>query len=230
MRRTLAILAAFALLATTLAVAQAPMSGPPKVLQIVREEVKVGKGPGHEKNEAAWLQAMIAAKYTTHVLTVTAVTGPTEEWFISGFDSFAAWEKDSKLFDAQPLKGVMDNYGAKDAEFISESRLITARYRPDLSYHPDVNIGEYKYFAVGILRLKIGHDPDDAFKAVIGAHTKANDDVHFATYMVNSGMPYGVYLIFSPLKSLAEWDQPPNPAYMAALKDAGFAQLVKVFG
>ena len=94
MRRICVSLCALVLLALPIAlVAQdaAPM-GPPKVIQIVREEVKPGKGAAHEKWEASWTQAMVRAKFTTPQLAMTAVTGNNEAWYISGYDSFGALE------------------------------------------------------------------------------------------------------------------------------------------
>lgn len=225
MRRTIAVSIALAFLAGTLAIAQ-QMSGPPKVLQIVREEVKTGKGPAHEKHEAAWLQALIANKYTTHDLTLNAVTGRSEEWFLVGFDSYAAWEKDGEMIqNSAALRNVMETFSEKDAEYIEETRTIVARFRPELSYKPGVNIGEYKYFSVGVLRMKLGEDVGDLYKVVNTARDKANVDTHSAVYQVTSGMPAGTYITFTPIKSLSAWDM-ENEAYDAALKEANFGQVV----
>ena len=80
---------------TLIALAQekAP-SGPPKVIQIIREEVKPGKGAAHEKVEVGWPRAFANAKSPTHYLAMTSVTGPSEAWFVTGFNSLAAWEAD----------------------------------------------------------------------------------------------------------------------------------------
>src|SRR5437016_4872146 len=81
----------------------AMQQSPPKVLQIGREEVKVGKGAAHAKYEAAWTQAMVAAKYSTPFLAMTSVTGPNEAWWLTGFDSFAALETERKQFESGAL-------------------------------------------------------------------------------------------------------------------------------
>ena len=70
--------------------------GPPPLLQIIREEVKVGKGAAHEKWETSWTQALVRAKFTTPSLVMTAVTGPNETWFMSGYGDMAAYEADMK--------------------------------------------------------------------------------------------------------------------------------------
>lgn len=225
MRRTILVSIALAFLAGTLAIAQ-QMPGPPKVLEIIREEVKTGKGPAHEKHEVAWLHAMLANKYTSHNLAISSVTGRGEMWFLIGFDSFASWEKEGQMMEKNPaLSSIMETYGEKDAEYISDSRTILARYRPELSYKAGVNIGEYRYFAIGVLRVKMGEDVGELYKVVNGAREKVDLDTHAAVYQVTSGMPAGTYITFTPLKNVSAWDM-QNEAYEAALKEANFSGAV----
>ena len=84
MKKTLFLLCAIGVLlcGAAQALAQATGSmppGPPKVLQIFREDVKVGKGAAHEKLEAAYAQAFKKAKWPTTYLAMSSVTGPGEE-------------------------------------------------------------------------------------------------------------------------------------------------------
>jgi hypothetical protein len=199
------------------------MSGPPKVLSIIREEVKPGKAFLHNQHEAAWTQALVKANYGTHMLAITSVTGPSEDWFLVGFDSYADLEKDNENLEKNAaLRNIMTEFMPKESDFLSEARMITARYKPELSYQADFKLGEFRYFTVGILRMKMGHDLSELGKILAAARTKANLDRHVVAYEVNSGMPTGTYLFFSPVKSLAKWDEPPNAAYSEALKEANF--------
>src|SRR5689334_21948349 len=68
----------------------------PKMIQIYREMVKPGRGPAHEKVEAGWPRAYKSSKNSAHYLAMTSVTGPNEAWFVSGYDSYEAMEKQSK--------------------------------------------------------------------------------------------------------------------------------------
>ena len=62
---------------------------------IFREFVKPGKGGAlHEKSESAFVQAMTRAKWPTHYLAVNSITGKPRALFLTGYDSFEAWEKD----------------------------------------------------------------------------------------------------------------------------------------
>jgi len=227
MRRSISWIFIVALCLTPLVsvLAQDNMQGPPAVLQIVREEVKPGKAMAHEQHEAGWTQAMLKTSYKTPMLALSSVTGPPEAWFLVGFPSFAALEKDGEQWQ-QAGRSVNAAYMPKETEFLNESRVLTARFRPELSYKPNINVGEYKYFAVNIIRFKLGEDATEYYKALNSAREKANFDGHIAMYAVNSGGPVATYISFSPIKSMAQWDAPPNEALMQAQKDINWPSLV----
>ena len=228
MRKTILLVCVLALGLTLVvpAMAQDNTMGPPKVLNIIREEVKTGKSFAHNQNEASWLQAFLKAKYTTPMLTVSSVTGPAEEWFIVGFDSFADLEKENEQMAKNAAwRNINMTYGAKEADLISESRTVTARFRPDLSYKPGVNIGEYKYFQINLVRFRIGESAADFYKALNSAREKGGADSHNVVYQVNSGMPSGTFIVFTPIKSMAEWDAPPNEKLTAAIQEANISQM-----
>src|SRR5213080_2195412 len=68
---------------------------PPKVLSISREFLKPGKGGSpHEDAESAFAQAFARAKWPTHYLALTSISGKPRSIFITGYDSFEAWEED----------------------------------------------------------------------------------------------------------------------------------------
>ncbi len=194
-----------------IALAQEPASsGPPKVLQIYREEVKPWKGAAHEKVEAAWSRALANAKSSAHYLGMVSVAGPSEAWFLTGFDSLAAWERNRMENEKNTaLTAEIDQLGERDGEFLTGVRSVVATYRENLSYRPGgMNLGQMRYFYVTTFRIRPGHEKDylDANKIVREAHEKANVPEHWAVYQVISGMPSGTYLVFQPLKTLAEVD------------------------
>jgi hypothetical protein len=207
--------------------------GPAKVLQIFREEVKVGKGAAHEKFEAgSFVQAFAKADWPTHYLAMTTITGPSEAWFLTPYDSFEAWEKDRQATEKAPgLLGQLDQLGEKDAEFLTNGRSIVAIYRPELSYRREgVNIFTMRYISVTTYRVRPGHNADfeELRKIANEAHEKANVDEHWSMYQVISGMPGGTFLYFQPHKSLKEEDAVPEKhgkAYQDALGDEGRKKL-----
>ena len=72
------------------------MHHPPKVLSVMREWVKPGKsGAPHEKTEALFVQAFARAKWPTQYIGMESLSGKSRALFLTGYDSFAAWEKDT---------------------------------------------------------------------------------------------------------------------------------------
>src|SRR5882762_7624731 len=88
-----------AMVGTGIAVAQEKSRAmpPPKILVIGREYTKPGKaGAAHEKTGSAFVQAMKKAKWPTHYLAVESLSGKSRALFLTGYDSFAEWEKDAQ--------------------------------------------------------------------------------------------------------------------------------------
>ena len=57
---------------------------PPKVLVIFREFLKPGKaGMTHEKSESTFVQALARAKWPTHYLALTSMSGRSRALFIT---------------------------------------------------------------------------------------------------------------------------------------------------
>jgi hypothetical protein len=206
--------------------------GPPKVLQVFIESVKVGKGTAHEKIEAGWPQAFRKAKWPTHYIGTTTATGLPEAWFLSGYESFAAIETDQQNVGKNPtLSRELERLAALDGDLLSNTRGVLAVYKPALSYRPEVDIGKTRYFSFNIVTLKPGYDSAwaDTRKLILDAHEKAKLDEHFAVYEVVSGIPGPAYLIIVPMRSLQEVDElmagHDSKPYRDAIGEAGRQQL-----
>jgi len=219
--------------APTVAAAQEAASShsPPKVMQIFVESVKPGKGAAHEKVEIGWPQAFRKAKWPSHYLAMTSMSGPGEAWFLGGYDSYAALETDQQNVEKTPtLSRELERLSQLDGELLSGTRNVLALYRPDLSYRPDIDIAQMRYVALTIITLKPGYDSAFAEirKLVHAGHEKANMDEHWAMYQVTSGMPGPAYLLMIPMKSLQEVDaaqESHGKPYQDALGDTGRQQL-----
>ncbi len=188
----------------------APMNGPPPVLLIQRELVKPGKGPAHNKWEAGWPAAFAKANYPTNYIGMNAVSGINEAWFLVGFPSFDAMEKDQARMDANaPLTAELRRLGAGESDFLENTRAVLAAYVPSASYKPNVDIAKMRYFEIVTYAMKPGHD-DDFIKAaglVRDGYTKAGVDQPWAIYRVVSGAPGGTYYIFLPMRDLSTLDK-----------------------
>lgn len=183
---------------------------PPPVLWIQRELVKPGKGPTHNDWEAGWPAAFAKANWPTNYLAMNALSGNNEAWYIIGYPSFEAMEKDMAQSDANPsLTAELKRLTTGDSDYLESTSAVLAQYLPSLSYKPIVDIPKMRYFEVLRYAMKPGHDGDFVKAATIykDGFTKAGIDNHWATYRVVSGMPGGTYLVFVPMRSLSMFDR-----------------------
>ncbi|HVP51094.1 MAG TPA: hypothetical protein VMT05_03235 [Terriglobales bacterium] len=206
-------------------------SGPPKVLTIFREFVKPGKaGMVHEKAESAFVQAFTKASWPTHYLAVTSLSGKPRALFLIGYDSFAAWEKDNQATEKNAtLSAALDRAGMADGELLSGVDGGTFVYREDQSLRAGtVHIAHMRYFEISAFHVKPGHekDWDEAVKLVTAAYEKI-PDVRWATFEAVYGAPSGTFIIFTPMKSLAEVDTElmQNKQFEAAMGEEGMKKL-----
>jgi hypothetical protein len=239
MKKSLLFTLAVFVLASTAhqAAGQQPTNtSPPKVLSVFREEVKASKNGAHEKLEAGYVAALRKANWPVYGITLTPVAGPNDAWFTTGYDSFEAWEKDRQATDKNAELGrEFERLDNLDAEFRTNQRSFVAVLRDDMSYHPNVDLAQVRYFEIITLRVRPGHDSDfeELAKMIHAAFEKKNSPTdHFAIYQVMAGLPGGTFFVFLPMKSLKEVDANMRPenqqAFMKALGD--FKKLEKLTG
>jgi hypothetical protein len=183
---------------------------PPKLLTITREYTKPGKaGSAHEKTESLFVQAIRNAKWPTHYLAVESLSGKSRALFLTGYDSFAEWEKDYLASQKNAaLSAALDSAWAKDGELLSDVDGGTFQFREEYSLRPNVDIAHMRYFEIGRFVIRPGHekDWDDIMKLVLGAYEKI-PDAHWATYAEIYGTTNSTYIYFIPMKSGEEMDR-----------------------
>ena len=183
---------------------------PPKVLAVTREFVKPGKsGTIHEKAESAFVQAMMHAKWPTHYLAVSSITGRPRVLFLTGYDSFEAWEKDVLAEQANSaLSAATDKAAVADGELLSDMDSSALVFSEEYSLRANVDIPHMRYFEISLYRVRPGHDGDwnTIVKMVKAAYDKI-PDVRFATFHAAYGQEGNTYVVFTPMKTAAEIDK-----------------------
>jgi hypothetical protein len=224
MRHTLKLAAFAAALVAPVIVSPQAMTGPAQVLRIGREIVKPGKDGAHTKWETAWSRAIEAAKYPGTFIALTAMTGSNEAWFVWGYPSLAAMQKENETADASAtLTAIGDRYSAAESEYLQDGRTMILTRRDDLSYSTSRPLSEMRFLSATRILVRPGHTAEfvEARTAVKAAHEKAKLPDGYGIYQVVDGMPGGTYYLFAARKSLSEVDDGAkihnDPAYLAAL-------------
>jgi hypothetical protein len=241
MKKVTGVFAALCLLFLGSSIASAqetadPVLSPPKVLVIMREYIKPGKsGAIHEKSESAFIRAMTEAKWPTHYFAADSLSGPSRALFFVGYDSFEAWEKDN-LATAKnaALSAGLDRAGLADGELLSSYDSTVYTYREDMSLRAStVNVAQARYFEISRFVVKPGHmhEWDELVKMYTSGFEKSVPHAHWATFESMYGADNGgVFLVFNPMKSLAEVDagMGDGKQFMSGMSDSEKKKLAEL--
>ncbi len=197
--------------AAPLAVAQGGLpTSQPKLLTIVREEVKPGAGADHAKHEAGWPAAYEKAKSPDYYLALTSLTGPSEAWYLVARESNAAIAESMKREDKDAvLSAELERLSRRDAEFIHHATVWQARGRPDLSYGAFPDVGKARFFEVSLFTVRIGQEDkfDQLAKTYAAIRKRVAPDTSYRFYQVAAGRPGPVYIVFTSVDDFAKFDQ-----------------------
>jgi len=197
-------------LSPTSALSQALPTSQPKFLNIIREEVKVGRAADHSKWEAGWPAAYGKAKSPTTYIALVSLTGPSEAWYVVPFASQAAFgENGAREEGDAALTAELDRLSRGDAEFVSAITSMQAVARPELSHGAFPDLAMMRFWEIGTFQVKPGHDEEfeAAVKAYATAAGRSAPNASWRTYQVVGGAPDGTYLFFSSVASYGDFDK-----------------------
>lgn len=207
----------------------APAMGPPNVLLIIREEIKPGMMGVHNRHSAEFASTFSELQTPNYRIAMVPVAGNENEvLYITALDSFAELEQvnratDSKLEGATGMtRAKLDRLDKEGPVLHSAMRDMVLQYRPDLSFNPGVNIAQMRYFSITTTRVRPGYEAqyvEHVQKLINVARQKAKVDLHIAVFQVITGAPLGTFMIFRPMKSLAELDEPIARKVREAMSD-----------
>lgn len=186
----------------------AQAQGPPKVLLIVREEIKPGMMPAHSREANNVVRIYAKAKSPWNRLALVPMAGNENEvMYFWGFDSFADMEKSNKDLDTianVTFKADFDKVRPPGEDYHMSQRDSIAMFRPDLSYNPGADIAKMRYMRIQTIRVKPGHvrEFEDSRRILNAAHSKAKIDEHMAVFSMAGGAQAGTYLVIIPWHSL----------------------------
>jgi len=237
MRRRISLSALLLLGTATLATAQSPMpagpTSPPPIIQRFREMVKVGHADAHEANERAWAGAYAKTKLPYYSIAMTSMSGPNDAWWMSGWQSFKQFDDaNAALAKNKEFQAAVNQYSAKDAEYVSDGVASLWALREDLSYRDTVEWSKMHAYEMITVRARPGHDGDVKQIAlkIRATHQAAHTSAHWAMYQGMMGVPDGTYLVIIPLKSVADIDEgmKEDAQFAKALGEAGGKELDKL--
>jgi hypothetical protein len=209
----------------------AGMHAPPPVLNITREFVKPGKqGATHERTESAFVKAEANAKWPTHYLAMDSLSGKARSLFLTGYESFAAAEKDAQATAKDSaFAAALDRAGVADGELLDSIDQTSWVYRADQSLNQTGGLVGVRYFEIESFQIKPGHEADweAAVKLVKDAYSKGVSGAHWAMYENVFGREQPTFLVITPRKSASEIDASfeQDAKFMAVMGPDGMKKL-----
>jgi hypothetical protein len=212
--------------------AQERPMGPPPALLIVREEIKPGQMPAHNKHSASYAKIFARLQTDSYRIAMVPVAGNENEVvYVTPLGTFAQMEQmqkdtDKKLGSAMgATRTELDRLDREAPDLHAGMRDLMAIYRSEMSYEPDVDIAKMRYFAITTVRIRPGMD--DAYIDYIKnltnvAREKAKAELHIATFQVIAGSPAAAgatYMFFRPMTSLSDYDLKIGARVRAAMSD-----------
>jgi hypothetical protein len=231
MKKSLLLLAVSLLAASfSQVLAQGPeRMGPPPVLFIVREDIKPGMMPAHNKHSASYVQIFGKLQTPSYRIALVPVAGSENEViYITPLQTFAEMEQtqrdtDKKMSAATgAIRAELDRLEKELPDLHAGMRDMFAVYRSELSYEPGVDVRQMRYFAVTTVRVRPGQDDQYAEyvrNLINAARNKAKAELHIAAFQVIAGTPSTTYMFFRPMKSLSEYDLRIGPRVREAMSD-----------
>lgn len=191
------------------ALAQGMPTSQPGILTIIVEDIKVGMDADHEANESGWPAAFAKANSPFYYMALESMTGSSEVWFLSPYESFAAEGEAMKQNQSNPaLAAELSRLWRADAPFLDGSTTFQAMARPDLSHGAFPDLAMVRFYDITLMRIRVGHGQawENAAKLYLEQVRRAAPQMSYRIYQVTAGMPDGHYLIFSTANDYAEFD------------------------
>ena len=203
----------------------------PKVLTLTREYTKPGKaGMAHDNAEGAFVQAMARAKWPTHYIGMTSLSGKSRALFLTQYESFEAWEKDSAAVEKNTvLNASLDRALTADGELLESVDQGVFVFNEELSLRPRPDLSPMRYLDISVYHVRPGHNKDwtELVKMVKSAYEKAVPDAHWGVFSQYYGGEGGTYLVLTARKSLSEVDRGflDSKQFQAAMGEDGLKKL-----
>jgi hypothetical protein len=207
----------------------------PKVLQITREFVKPGKaGMAHDKTESAFAETLSRAKWPTHYIGMTSLSGKSRSLYFTSYESFEAWQKDQDAAAKNStLSASLDQVGMSDGELLESVDQGVFYFHEEMSLRPRPDLSQMRYMEINVFHVRPGKEKQWAavVKMAKEGYEKGVPDSHWGMFEEVYGGDGGTYLLLTSHKSLAEIDKgfAQNKQFEAAMGEDGMKKLDELY-
>ena len=188
---------------------QAATMSPPPILKITRIVAKPGQIARIGRLEAERTGALVRAGWPRLYVGSVAVTGPQQLWTFARYDSLGEISDDLDFIDRNPgLKAELQRIDEAETALVESRRDVTATYQKNISYRPDFDWLQVRYWEVIWVHLRNGHHEAYIENRLMTReeHERGAFDTHQMMYAVQSGEQSGTFFVIRPMANLAHLD------------------------
>lgn len=199
----------------------------PKVLQVTREFIKPGKaGMAHDKSESAFVEAMTRAKWPTHYIAMSSLSGKSRALYLTSYESFDAWQKDTAAVAKNAaLTAALDRAAMADGELLDSMDQGVFYFHEEMSLRPRADLSQMRFMELILFHVRPGKQEQwsEVVKMAKAGYEKGIPDSHWGMFEQMYGADGGTYLLMTSHKSLAEIDKSllDDKQFIAAMGEDG---------
>jgi hypothetical protein len=196
---------------------------PPKIINIVYENLIPGKEDAYAALLARIARAYHRANIPVYWMETSSVTGLTRTMSLNFFDSFAdlgnVAESLNNAMEAHPDLVPMQE------DLLANTSNVTNAFavrRDDIGYRAAaIDFSRARILRIATVVVRQGYETEfaDAMKSLAAAYERVNADAPWVLYQVNAGAPSSTFVFFMPMRSMKEMDD-----YIARSKSLSAAE------
>jgi hypothetical protein len=183
---------------------------PPKYALLVHQEFPAGKAAAQQKLLTGVSRDFDRLKTPNCWIAMEAWTGAPNSFFFDAFDSYEQMGRTHDfLADAYAKHPELARGVQQIAELMTSMKTVIAMRRDDLGYRVErIDLSKTRYMRIVIVHVRPGHEDlfTESFKTLAAAYEKIKSPNPWVVYQVDTGMERPTFLIFVPMRALAEMD------------------------
>jgi hypothetical protein len=206
------------LVCSGIALAQEPFTipacestAPPKYVLLVHQEFPAGKAAERQKLHTESARDFDRLKIPNCWIEMQAWTGAPNALYFDAFDSYEQMARAHDfLAHAYAKHPELPRTVQQIAELMTSTKTVVAVRRDDLGYRAKtIDLSKVRYMRVVIVRVRQGHENEfaEAYQMLAAAYELINSPNPWMVYQVDTGIPRPAFLIFVPIREMAEMDK-----------------------
>lgn len=187
-----------------------PMTPPPNFFAVSREFVKPGKDLLYNEIETDGARVCGRMKCPNSYLAISSITGPSQVWWLTPFDSYLDLERIASGYGSDPaLLTELAHIVERKADIVTPPELLYAEYRKDLSHDGGLDLRHARFLSITSFKIAPGRTEEfeQLQRLQKSAYERAGvEDGHWVYQVFSGGSDYEFFVI-RPLVALSDLER-----------------------